>query len=189
MIVFGSERNCTIQTTYADGWKKTTRSPLPENQTTISRKYSLMKLAKLNFYGGAREKVCRLGLAHIFLELQEILTTTEVRIQNKKQANGAGRVRELIDERFAAYDDWVLSKSGDIDWVKRLRFNETIVSRMGVEIQVSGRSDLLARDIIHIRNNLQDSHIDVGVIVVPSDDFEYFLTDRVANYSYAVRYV
>ena len=133
--------------------------------------------------------MCRLGLAHIFLELQEILITTEVRVQNKKQANGAGRVRELIDERFEAYDDWILSKSGDIDWVKRLRFNETIVSRMGVEIQVSGRSDLLARDIIHIRNNLQDSHIDVGVIVVPSDDFEYFLTDRVANYSYAVRYV
>lgn len=114
--------------------------------------------------------MCRLGLAHIFLELLEILITTEVHVQNKKQANGAGRVRELIDQRFQAYDDWVLSKSGDIDWLKRLRFNETIVSRMGVEVQVSGRSDLLARDIVHIRNNLQDSHIDVGVIVVPSDD-------------------
>ena len=61
--------------------------------------------------------------------------------------------------------------------------------RIGVEIQVSGRSDILARDIVHIRNNLQESHIDVGVIVVPSDEFEYFLTDRVANFSYAVRYV
>jgi hypothetical protein len=60
---------------------------------------------------------------------------------------------------------------------------------MGVEIQVSGRSDLLARDIVHIRNSLQDSHIDVGVIVVPSDEFEDLLTDRVANFSYAVRYV
>lgn len=133
--------------------------------------------------------MCRLGLAHIFLELQEILISTEVRVLNKKQANGAGRVRELVDERFAQYEDWVQSKSGDIDWVKRFRYNQTIVSRIGVEIQVSGRSDLLARDIVHIRNNLQDSHIDVGVIVVPSDDFEYFLTDRVANFSYAVRYV
>jgi len=67
--------------------------------------------------------------------------------------------------------------------------NQTIVSRLGVEVQVSGRSDLLARDIVHIRNNLQDSHIDAGVIVIPADEFEYFLTDRVANYSYAVRYV
>lgn len=90
---------------------------------------------------------------------------------------------------FGHYEEWVQSKSGDIDWVKRFRYNQTIVSRIGVEIQVSGRSDLLARDIVHIRNNLQDSHIDVGVIVVPSDQFEYFLTDRVANFSYAVRYV
>lgn len=119
----------------------------------------------------------------------EILISTEVRILDKKQANGAGRVRELIDGRFHEYPDWVQAKAGDIDWVKRLRYNETVVSRMGVEIQVSGRSDLLARDIVHIRNNLQDSHIDVGAIVVPADDFEYFLTDRVANYSYAVRYV
>ncbi|TLD39892.1 MAG: hypothetical protein JETT_3844 [Candidatus Jettenia ecosi] len=115
--------------------------------------------------------------------------SVEVRILEKKQANGAGHVRELIDHQFANYKDWVHSKSGDIDWVKRFLYNQTIVSRIGVEIQVSGRSDLLARDIVHIRNNLQDSHIDVGVIVVPSDEFEYFLTDRVANFSYAVRYV
>ena len=94
---------------------------------------------------------------------------------NEKQANGAGRVRELIDDRFGEYEDWVQSKSGDVDWVKRFRYNQTIVSRIGVEIQVSGRSDLLARDIIHIRNNLQDSNIDVGVIVVPSDEFEFFI--------------
>lgn len=148
-----------------------------------------MKISKMKFYGGSRDKVCRLGLAHIFLELQEILITTEVRVLEQKQANGAGRVREMIDAQFGKYDEWVISKSGDIDWVKKFRYNQTIVSRIGVEIQVSGRSDLLARDIVHIRNSLQDSHIDVGVIVVPSDDFEYFLTDRVANFSYAVRYV
>lgn len=108
---------------------------------------------------------------------------------DKRRANGAGRVRELIDEQFCRAEDWVQSKSGDIDWIKRFRYNETIMSRIGVEIQVSGRSDILARDIVHIRNNLQESHIDIGVIVVPSDAFEYFLTDRVANFSYAVRYV
>ena len=108
---------------------------------------------------------------------------------DKKQANGAGRLRELIDEKFKSYDDWILSKSGDIDWIKKIRYNHSIISRIGVEIQVSGRSDLLARDIVHIRNNLQDSNIDVGVIVVASDEFEYYLTDRIANFSYAVRYV
>lgn len=148
-----------------------------------------MKISQMKFYGGSRDKVCRLGLAHIFLELQEILISTEVRILDQKQANGAGLVREMIDARFREYPEWIQSKQGDIDWVKRIRYNQTVVSRMGVEIQVSGRSDLLARDIVHIRNNLQDSHIDVGVIVVPSDEFEDRLTDRVANYSYAVKYV
>ena len=148
-----------------------------------------MKISQIRFYGGAREKVCRLGLSHIFLELLEILISTNVLVLKKKQANGAGRVREMIDKQFGNYQDWSQSKSGDVDWIKKLRYNQTILSRMGVEIQVSGRSDLLARDIVHIRNNLQDSHIDAGAIVVPSDEFEYFLTDRVANFSYAVRYV
>ncbi|HSR68134.1 MAG TPA: BglII/BstYI family type II restriction endonuclease [Acidobacteriota bacterium] len=115
--------------------------------------------------------------------------STEVCVLEKKQANGAARVRELIDATFGQYPEWVQSKTGDIDWVKRLRYNESIVSRIGVEIQVSGRSDLLVRDIIHIRNKLHDSHIDIGVIVVPSDQFEYYLTDRVANFSHALRYV
>lgn len=133
--------------------------------------------------------MCRLGLAHIFLELHEILISVDVRLKNEKQSNGAGRVRELIDERFAAFEDWVKTTSGDIDWVKRFRYNQTIVSRIGVEIQISGRSDALARDIVHIRNSLQDSRIDVGVIVVASDDMQALLTDRVASFSYAVRYV
>ena len=63
------------------------------------------------------EKVCRLGLAQLFLELQEILLTTEVLVLNEKQANGAGRVREMIDEQFGNYSDWVQSKTGDVDWV------------------------------------------------------------------------
>lgn len=147
-----------------------------------------MKIAKIKFYGGAREKVCRLGLAHLFLELQEIIIGTVIHVLNKKQANGAAIVRERIDDGFKNAGGWKQKKSGGIDWTKRIRYNESIVSRMGVEVQVSGRSDLLARDIVHIRNDLQDGIIDIGVIVVPSDDFEYYLTDRVANYTYATRY-
>lgn len=148
-----------------------------------------MKISKIRFYGGSRDKVCRLGLSHIFLELLEILVSTEIRVLDQRQANGAGRVRELIDARFGEYEDWVQAKSGDVDWLKRFRYNQTIVSRIGVEIQVSGRSDLLARDIVHIRNNLQDSNIDVGAIVVPSDELALLLTDRVASFSYAVQYI
>lgn len=143
----------------------------------------------MKFYGGAREKVCRLGLSHLFLELQEILINTEIYVLNKKQANSAGVVREFIDNGFLQETEWEQKKTGGIDWIKRMRYNNSIVSRIGVEIQVSGRSDLLARDIVHIRNYLQDGNIDIGVIVVPSDTFEYYLTDRVANFSYAIKYI
>lgn len=82
-----------------------------------------MKISQIKFYGGSREKVCRLGLSHIFLELLEILISTNIHVREKKQANGAGRVRELIDERFGDYQDWVQSKSGNVDWIKRLLYN------------------------------------------------------------------
>lgn len=147
-----------------------------------------MKIAHMKFYGGAREKVCRLGLSHLFLELQEILINTKVLVLQEKQGNSAGVVRERIDASFKSWPDWKQKKTGGIDWTKRMRYNQSIVSRIGVEIQVSGRSDLLARDIVHIRNELQDGNIDVGVIVVPADAFEFYLTDRVANYSYAIQY-
>ncbi|MCC5805315.1 MAG: hypothetical protein JJU00_03200 [Opitutales bacterium] len=148
-----------------------------------------MKITKIKFFGGSKDKVCRLGLAHTFLELQEILIATDIRILDKKQANSAGVVREMMDAHFGKYPEWVQSKSGDIDWVKRFRHNQTVVSRIGVEIQVSDQSDFFAHGIVQIRNKLQDSHIDVGIIVVPSDDFGYRMTGRVANYSYAVQYV
>jgi hypothetical protein len=35
-----------------------------------------------------------------------------------------------------------------------------------VEIQVSARSDLLIRDVIHLRDSLERGRIDVGTIVV-----------------------
>lgn len=120
---------------------------------------------------------------------QEIIISTEIYVLDRKQANGAAVVRESLDEGFQNAGEWKPKKSGGIDWTKRIRYNESIVSRMGVEVQVSGRSDLLARDIVHIRNDLQDGIIDIGVIIVPSDHFEYYLTDRVANYTYATRYI
>lgn len=77
-------------------------------------------------------------MAHLFLELQEILLSATVHILDQKQANGAARVRELIDEQFSGREDWVQSKVGDVDWIKKLRYNETVLSRLGVEVQVSG---------------------------------------------------
>lgn len=49
---------------------------------------------------------------------------------------------------------------------------------MGVEVQVSARGDLLAVDILHLRKAIVLGLIDIGVIIVPSDELSVFLTDR-----------
>lgn len=148
-----------------------------------------MKITKLAFYGGAREKVCRLGLFGSYLELQDILLTSQVTIIDRKRENGIEAVSESINASFEICGDWRISDAGGIDRRRSVRYGDCMESRMGVSIPFSGRNAQTCRDIVHIRNSLQDSEIDVGVIVVPSDEFEYRLTDRVANLTYAKRYI
>ncbi len=148
-----------------------------------------MKITTTRFYGGARDKVCRLALADLFLEVQQIIFDTRVDLLEVPEANGAAVVRERIDEQFAKASDWTKTVAGGLDWVKRLRYNQTLAVKMGVEVQVSARSDLLVRDLVHIRNALQEGVIDIGLIIVPSDKLSVFLTDRTPSLRDAIRYV
>ena len=74
---------------------------------------------------------------------------------------------------------------GGVDWTKA---NEQ-GSKIGVEIQVSGRSDLLAVDVLHLREQLIAGNLDAGIIVVPDDTLSYFLTDRTPNLRTARKHV
>jgi hypothetical protein len=112
-----------------------------------------------------------------------------IELLEQSEANGAAAIREALDQQFKKGKDWSNKVSGGIDWIKRLRYNQTLAVRMGVEIQVSARSDMLIRDIVHLRNSLQQGEIDIGVIVVPSDRLQSFLTDRTPSLKDAVRYV
>lgn len=141
------------------------------------------------FYGGARQKVCRLGLADLFLELQEIIFSTVIVLEESPEANGAAEIRIALDASFDKGEGWIGIKAGGIDWIKRIRYNQTFLARLGVEVQVSARSDLLIRDVVHLRNSLQKAEIDVGVIVVPADRMQRFLPDRTPCFSDAVRYI
>jgi hypothetical protein len=148
-----------------------------------------MKITKTKFYDGALEKVTRLGLSRLYFELQEILFSTDIRLLEEKDANGAGIVRKMIDAKFEETGGWVGTKSGGTDWVKKIRYNQTILSRIGVEIQVSARSDMIIRDIVHLRNSIDKGEIDVGVMVVPDDRLQVFLPDRTPSFRDAVRYI
>jgi len=78
-------------------------------------------------------------------------------------------------ERFPK--SWKNVAAGDIDWTRCHTINGTRVC-IGVENQMSARSDLLVIDVMHIRGAIERGEIDVGVLLVPSDRLGVFLTDR-----------
>lgn len=139
-------------------------------------------------YNGVLARIERLGLSPLVAQLEEVLTAFELRVKEDKDANGGAAVRKLIDARFEKAGGWTNTKAGDVDWVKCHKVNGTRVC-LGVEIQMSARSDLLVMDICHLRDALTEGVIDIGVLVVPDDTLARFLTDRGPRFSDAVRHV
>jgi len=139
-------------------------------------------------YNGADERIKRLGLSPLFSEVQSILTSFRLLVKEEKDSNGGAAVRKMIDSQFYAAGGWEKTTSGGVDWVKCLVVNGTQVC-LGIEVQFSARSDLLIRDVVHLREALIKGKIDVGIIVVPYDRLSYFLTDRCPSMSDAKRIV
>src|SRR5437660_12740541 len=102
-----------------------------------------MKISQTKFYACARDKVCRLGVAHPFLELQEMILETEIYFLPKGTAANASHVRKRLDKRLIANRNWKKNASVGVDWVRPIRYNENFVARLGVEIHVSSRGSLL----------------------------------------------
>ncbi len=48
---------------------------------------------------------------------------------------------------------------------------------------------MLIRDVVHLRNSIDEGLIDVGVVVVPDDRLQTFLPDRTPAFRDAVRYI
>jgi hypothetical protein len=130
-------------------------------------------------FGGAVEKIARLGLAPLYREVQEILKGFTLLVKEKKNANGGKAVRVLIDARFEARQKtgWKKRQTGAVDWTKCRVVDGTKVC-LGVEVQMSARSDLIIIDLIHLRLALTSGGIDIGILVVSSDKLGPFLTDR-----------
>lgn len=146
-----------------------------------------MKISQTKFYAGSRDKLCRLGLAQPFIELQQMIFDTKIQLLRKRQAASTDQISEL-GERLTP-GSWRRNDSSRNSWIGQFRYNEEFLARLGVEIQVSSRSDLLIRDIVHLRNSLQEGIIDIGVIVVPTDEMQIFLPDRTPSYRDAIRYI
>jgi hypothetical protein len=129
------------------------------------------------YYDGASERIKRLDLSPLIDEIETANTGFELRVREETDANGGAAVRKLLDARFDRVGGWTQKVNGDIDWVKCKKINGTSVC-IGVEIQVSARSDLLVVDMIHLTAAFREGRLDVGVVIVPSDRLSRFLTDR-----------
>lgn len=139
-------------------------------------------------YDGFFEKTKRLGLDGVLNEARGILSDFPLLVLEKKDSNGGAALREIIDERFVLATGWKKKQTGDVDWTKCHKVNGTEVC-LGVEVQVSARSDMLVMDVHHLRTGMAAGRIDVGVLAVPSDALSDFLTDRAPSLSDAKRHV
>jgi hypothetical protein len=146
------------------------------------------KITEELFCNGAEERIRRLGMMRLLEDIRVIVTGFRLRVKEEKDANGGAAVRKLIDARFERTPGWIKRQTGGVDWTKCEVINGTRVC-IGVEVQFSARSDLLAIDIHHLRKVIVDGSIDVGVLVVPNDRLGAFLTDRGPKMSDARRHV
>jgi hypothetical protein len=136
-------------------------------------------------YNGFAENAQRLGLDGLVAVAVSAVTDFRLFIEERKYANGTRGLRQTIDAGFARLGGWTKIIVGGIDWTKR----NVRGASVGVEVQVSGRSDMLAVDIMHLSAELIAGRIDVGIIIVPDDRLSRFLTDRTPNFRTAMRHV
>lgn len=135
-------------------------------------------------YNGFAQKIERLGLTALVAEAMSTLGPP-LFVKEEKHANGTRGLREAIDAAFGQLTGWTMVKVGGVDWTKASGQGGTL----GVEVQVSGRSDMLAVDVLHLKNKLSAGYIDAGLIIVPDDTLSYYLTDRTPNFATAIKHV
>ena len=136
-------------------------------------------------FNGFDAQVERLGLGPLLAEVEAAVCGFELLIAEQRHANGTRQIRQQIDHGFATTPGWVKIASGGIDWSK----TDTTDRRLGVEVQVSGRSDMIAVDLLHLQAALTGGALDAGVLVVPDDTLSPFLTDRTPNLATAIKHV
>lgn len=103
----------------------------------------MSKIVATEFYNGTQVRMQRLGMIPLWDELQQILTGFELLVQETRDSNSGAVLREMIDQALASSQGWTKKAVGDVDWTKCLQITPNVQVCIGVEIQISGRSDLL----------------------------------------------
>src|SRR5437667_1108528 len=148
----------------------------------------MTRIVKEEYFDGSKEKIERLGLWPLIHEIKSAITSFRLELKKEVHGNGSATLRELIDTALRDVGDWTNTASGDVDWIKCRVIDGTRVC-VGVEVQMSARSDLIFRDIVHFQKQMREGQIDVCVEILPSDALSPYLTDRTPRYSDGVRVI
>ena len=138
----------------------------------------MTRIVKEEYFDGAKEKIERLGLWPLIDEIKSAITSFRLELKKEIHGNGSAALRELINGVLRDVGDWTNTASGDVDWIK-CRIIDGIRVCIGVEVQMSARSDLIFRDIVHFQKQMREGLIDVCVE----------LTDRTPKFSDGVRVI
>ncbi|QGZ95668.1 hypothetical protein [Terricaulis silvestris] len=107
-------------------------------------------------FNGFDQKVIRLKLEPIMAEIEATLSGFPLLIEETRHANGTQGIRQAIDHEFSRHSGWKNIAVGGVDWTKTNADGRAV----GVEVQVSGRSDLLAVDVMHLSEQLTDGSVE-----------------------------
>ena len=115
------------------------------------------KIVEEKGYDGALRRIERLGLAPLLDEVRRLITGFPLLIEERRHENSGGVVRRMLDDRFHAAEGWRITKSGGIDWQKCIELSpSSAMACIGVELQVSARSDLLTNDLTHLMRAIEE---------------------------------
>ena len=128
----------------------------------------MTRIVKEEYFDGSKEKIERLGLCPLIHEIKSAITSFRLELKKEVHGNGSATLRELIDGALRDVGDWTNTASGDVDWIK-CRVVDGVRVCVGVEVQMSARSDLIFRDIVHFQKQMREGQIDVCVELLPSD--------------------
>ncbi len=141
-------------------------------------------------YGKAQEAIQRLGLSPLVSQLLATIRKCKILILKKKEGNGAGDIAAKLVGILKKRKGWREGKKteGEPDFIACIDYNGARTC-LGVEIQISARSVQVYQDVVHLRTAIRERKIDVGLIVINSDEFAQYLPSRVANLREALKYI
>ena len=117
-----------------------------------------MKISEIQYRNDALDKITRLGLAHIFLEIQNVIFKAESGEPNPEKICGN------ITESMKELSDWSTSEIAGIDWIKSFKYRKTLIASIGLKIcipEISGMDAFISC--------LKSGLVDVGIITVLQD--------------------